>query len=289
MHGVSGPDMVIAACWAGVIGSLPAPSAGTADILGNWYAEINAATKGLDTPWAANVIVHPSYARAEEDLEQVYRHKPPIVITALGSPHDVVKGVQGYGGYVLADVASMRHAEKALEAGVDGLVLICSGAGGYTGALSAFAFVEEVRCIFDGLIVVAGAINSGRSIKAAQVLGADLAYVGTGFIATRESLAPQGHKAMVVDSSVKDILVSNKVTGGAVSWLRPSLLTTGVCPEEDSPSVEFDLQEPSNGKLWKDLWTAGQGLGSTTSHGSVADVVNRLKQEYKDILPENEI
>lgn len=280
MFGVSGPDMVIAACWAGVIGSLPAPNARTAEVLGYWYAQINAATKGLNVPWAANVIVHSAHARAEADLEQVYKHQPPIVITALGSPCNVVDGIHDYGGFVLADVADMHQAEKSLEAGVDGLVLICSGAGGYTGTLSAFAFVEEVRRIFDGLIVVAGAINTGRSIRAALAMGADLAYVGTGFIATRESTASRGHKDMVINSSIKDIVVSDKVTGTRASLLEPSIQSAGFDPYEDNPPVELNLRELSDLDAWKDLWAAGQGVGATTANGSIADVVNRLKQQY---------
>ncbi|MEH6824949.1 MAG: nitronate monooxygenase [Motiliproteus sp.] len=282
---VSGPEMVIAACRAGIIGSFPAPNARTLEILGDWYAQISQVSKAEGVPWAANVIVHPSNPRLEGDLAQVYKHKPPIVITALGSPKEVIDSVHAYGGYVLADVASPRHARKAVDAGADGLVLLCSGAGGYTGSLSPFAFIEEVRGFFDGPVVLAGAINSGRSIRAAQVAGADLAYMGTGFIATDESMAKAEYKEMIVESVADDTWTSDAITGAPVCWLKPSLVKQGLDPKTLVKSAEFDFSKQTEGKRrWTDIWSAGHAVGASTAVVPLACVVDRLETEYRAVL-----
>ena len=282
---VSGLDMVIAACRAGIIGSFPATNARTVEMLGDWYAQIDQVSKAVGVPWAANVIVHGSNPRLDGDLEQVYKYKPPIVITALGSPRDVIDSVHAYGGYVLADVASPRHARKAIDSGADGLVLLCSGAGGYTGYLSPFAFVEEVRGFFDGPIVLAGAINSGRSIRAAQVAGADLAYIGTGFLATEESMASAEYKDMVVASVADDTWTSDAITGAPVCWLKPSLAKQGLDVKTLHKTAEFNFANQIEGKRrWTDLWSAGQAVGASTAVVPLASVVDRLVTEYRAVL-----
>lgn len=282
---VSGPDMVIAACRAGIIGSFPAPNASTVEILGEWYAQIDRVSKAEGVPWAANVIVHASNPRLDGDLEQVYKYRPPIVITALGSPRDVIDSVHAYGGYVLADVASPRHARKAIGAGADGLVLLCSGAGGYTGYLSPFAFIEEVRGFFAGPIVLAGAINSGRSIRSAQVAGADLAYIGTGFIATEESMAKPEYKQMIVVSGADDTWTSDALTGAPVCWLIPSLVKQGLDVKKLVKSTEFNFANQTEGKRrWTDIWSAGHAVGASTAIVPLASVVDRLEVEYRAVL-----
>ena len=281
---VSGPEMVIAACQAGIVGSFPATNARTVETLGVWYAQIDQVSKAASVPWAANVIVHASNPRLDGDLEQVYKYKPPIVITALGSPRDVIDNVHSYGGHVLADVASPRHARKAIDSGADGLVLLCCGAGGYTGYLSPFAFLGEVRGFFDGPIVLAGAINSGRSIRAAQVTGADLAYMGTGFIATEESMASAEYKQMVVDSVADDTWTSDAITGAPVCWLKPSLVKQGLDLQKLKKTTEINFANQIQGKRWKDVWSAGQAVGASTAVVPLASVVDRLETEYRAVL-----
>ncbi len=276
---VSGPEMVIAACKAGIIGSFPASNARTLDELDDWYARIAAETAG-SAPWAANIIVHRSNPRAAAEMALVYEHKPELVITALGSPRELIQKVQAYGGRVIADVASVYHAKKAADAGADGLVLLCNGAGGYTGSLSPFGFIEEVRRFFDGVIVLAGGIATGRGIHAAEAMGADLAYLGTRFLAVEESMAAPAYKQMVVDASLTDILPSDRITGQTVSWLAPSLRAAGIDTSAMPEKPDFDFGAQMEGKRWKDVWAAGAGVGAVSCVEPLADAVETLALEY---------
>lgn len=280
---VSGPEMVIAACRAGLIGSFPAPNARTSADLDDWINRIEAALAEMPdaAPWAINLVVHPSNERFPADLECVVRHKVPLVITALGSPTRVIDAVHGYGGLVFADVNSVGFARKAAAAGVDGLVLVAAGAGGHTGATAGFAFVEEVRQFWDGPIVLGGAISTGQAIRAAEVLGADLAYLGTSLIACEESLAAPGYKDMVVAAGAEDIVPSKGITGVTANWLRQSLVAAGYdpanMPEDKKPNFE---NAQDGAKAWKNVWSAGQGVGAVRAVEPLARIVERLKSEY---------
>lgn len=277
---VSGPAMVIAACRAGIIGSFPTQNVRDDEELERWFAGIDAATgaNGGCAPYAVNVIVHPSYPRREQDIAAVLKWKPPLVITALGSPRDVVDAIHSYGGMVLADVISLRFARKALDAGVDGLVLVAAGAGGHTGPIAGFAFVEEVRRFFAGPLVLGGGIGSGRAIRAAEVLGADFAYLGTRFLATEESLVSQEQKRMVVASGSEDIVCSDSFTGVKANWLRQSIVNYGLDPDHlPEGRIDFSRQDL---KRWRDIWSAGQGVGAVDRICPLAEVVAQLEREY---------
>jgi nitronate monooxygenase len=280
---ISGPEMVIAQAKAGMIGSFPTPNARTPEILDDWMQQISEALAAdpKAATWAANLVVHPSNDRLPADLACVLRHKPPLVITALGSPSRVVDTVHSYGGMVFADVNSVGFARKAAATGVDGLVLVASGAGGHTGLTAGFAFVDEVRQFWDGPIVLGGAISTGHAVRAAEVLGADLAYVGTALIACAESMAEQGYKDMVVGAGAEDIVPSKGITGVTANWLRPSLIAAGYdpanMPEDKKPNFEDALDDA---KAWKNVWSAGQGVGAVTAIEPVAQIVARLKMEY---------
>jgi len=280
---VSGPEMVIAACRAGIIGSFPAPNARTAADLEDWVTRIETelAADGQAAPWAINLVVHPSNNRFPSDLECVVRHKVPLVITALGSPTRVVDAVHSYGGLVFADVNSVGFARKAAAAGVDGLVLVAAGAGGHTGQTAGFAFVQEVRQFWNGPIVLGGALSTGQAVRAAEVLGADLAYLGTALIACEESTAVQGYKDMVVASGAEDIVPSKGITGVTANWLKHSLIAAGHdpanMPEDKKPNFE-DAHDDA--KAWKNVWSAGQGVGAVRAQEPMAQIVARLEQEY---------
>lgn len=281
---VSGPQMVIASSRAGLIGSFPAPNARTPEILEDWLSEIETAlADDHDTAlWAVNLVVHPSNDRFPGDLEAVVRHKVPLVITALGSPARVVDAVHDYGGLVFADVNSVGFARKAAMAGVDGLVLVASGAGGHTGLTAGFAFVEEVRQFWDGPIVLGGAISTGHAVRAAEILGADLAYLGTSMIACEESLADNAYKNMVVAAGAEDVIPSKGITGVTANWLRPSLVAAGYdpanMPEDKKPNFE---NAQDDAKAWKNVWSAGQGVGAVQAVEPLAMIAERLKKEYE--------
>ena len=281
---LSGPEMVIASAKAGIIGSFPTPNTRTADELEQWLITI---TTALDTPkhrqsWAINLIMHPSYPRRESDLELAVRYRAPIVITALGSPKDAIEAVHSYGGKVYADVITLDFAKKAAVAGVDGLALVCAGAGGHTGFLSPFAFIKEVRSFFSGDLILSGAISSGEAIHAAQVLGADYVYMGTRFIATQESMAADPYKQMVVASNLSDIVTSDAVTGVKANWLRASLQQAGFDPDNMPPAADINFAQAGiDAKRWRDIWSAGQGVGHITKEESIEQVVAALHQEYQ--------
>jgi len=280
---VSGPDLVIAACKEGIVGSFPTPNARTPAMLDEWLDTITVQIRDVPSaaPLAVNLVVHPSNTRLEDDLALVEKYKVPLVITALGSPRKIVERVHAYGGAVFADVNSVRFARKATAAGVDGLVLVAAGAGGHTGNMTGFSFVPAVREFFDGTIVLGGGIGDGRAIKATEVLGADLAYMGTTFIATEESLAHADYRQMLVDSTIEDLILTNAVTGVHANWLRRSLIAAGINPSalEENPVVDFT--DPQSGvKRWASTWSAGHGVGSITRTESVKSLVGRLKAAY---------
>ena len=284
---ISGPELVIAACKAGVIGAFPTINARPAEMLETWLTRITTeladaerATPGKIAPWAANLIVHSTSNRFAEDFARVLRYRPQIVITALGSPARVVDGVHDYGGLVFADVNSVAYARKAVEAGADGLVLICAGAGGHTGSLNPFAFVAAVREFFDGPLVVSGGIVTGGAVRAVEVMGADFAYLGTRFIATPESQAPAGYREMLVTATEEDILLSTYFTGVAGNYLKPSIVAAGLDPDALEHRTTRDFSSRHEGQAWKDIWSAGHGVRQVHAIAPVADVVRDLKQDY---------
>lgn len=284
---VSGPDLVIAACRAGVIGSFPFPNARTAGDLRLWLDRLKAALGPADAPWAANLMVHPTYARLDEEIALVEEYRPEIVITALGSPRRLVDVVRRYGGIVLADVNSPVFARKAIDAGVDGLVLVSAGAGGHTGPMSPFAFVAEVRRHFDGIIALAGSLATGRAVRAAEVLGADLGYVGTPFIAAEESLAPPAYREMLVAAGFDDILLTDAFTGVKANMLVPAIRAAGLDPAALRPKDRVEIGDPQGAtKAWKNIWSAGHGVGSITAIEPAAAIVERFARDYAAAVAE---
>ena len=298
---VSNSRMVIASSRAGIVGSFPTANARTLEDLDRRFTEITSAlgTGENAPPWAVNIIVSKMYARSNDDIELIVKYKPPIVITSLGNPEQVVEKVHSYGGLVFSDVINLYHSKKAIDAGVDGLILVCNGAGGHTGDLSVFAFVSEVKAIFDGIIVVGGSISTGESILAIQALGADLAYMGTRFIATEESDASDKYKDMVINSSATQIIKSNKITGINGNWLEQSLNEAGIATDQGNAKgvlgdlkrmamplikkklkVDFDISKVT-AKRWRDIFSAGQGVGSISNVPSIEDLVLELEQQYK--------
>jgi len=287
---VSNPNLVIAQCINGVVGSFPALNARPAEMLDEWITSIEMALaerrrtqpQAKTAPFAVNQIIHQSNDRLDRDLDVCMRHRVPIIITSLRAPTDVVKRVHEYGGAVFHDVISIRHAEKALEAGVDGLVLVCAGAGGHAGMLSPFALVREVRRFFDGPIALSGAITDGAGVLAAQAIGADFAYIGTRFIATREANAVDTYKQMIVKSSAADILYTPFFSGVHGNYLKPSVAAAGLDPDHlppvDKSSMNFASDRPA--KAWKDIWGAGQGVGNIDDVPATAELVDRLIKEY---------
>lgn len=288
---VSGPDLVIAACKAGIVGSFPTMNARSVDILDQWMARI---TSELDQarktdpsakigPWAANIIVHKTNKRLQADLDLVVKYQPPIVITALGSPAVVIEAVHSYGGQVYADVNSIPYARKAATTGVDGLVLVCSGAGGHTGQTSNFAFVSGVREFFDGTIILAGSISQGGAIRAAEMVGADFAYMGTSFIAAEESMANDAYKQMLIDSTVEDIVCTNAFTGAWANMLKPSIDAAGIDLATFKKTTSLNADDPQNeSKAWKNIWSAGHGVSVINATEPAQKIVDRLHKEYQN-------
>lgn len=288
---VSGPELVIAECLAGVVGAFPALNARAPDTLDGWLTRIEtelAAARAAEpdrriAPFAVNQIVHGSNDRLAQDMETCVAHEVPIIITSLRPPGEVVRQAHSYGGLVFHDVISVRHAEKALEAGVDGLILVCAGAGGHAGTLSPFALLGEVRRFYDGPLVLAGAITTGDAVLAAQAMGADLAYMGTRFIATREANAAPAYKEMIAESTAADIVYSPTFTGVPGNYLKPSIVAAGLDPDDlphaDKTSMNFGS---SKTRAWRDIWGSGQGVGTIDDVPPVADVVARLAVEYRE-------
>src|SRR6201999_900522 len=288
---VSYPELVLAQCKAGIVGSFPALNARPAELLEEWLTQIQtqlaehkaANPDAIIGPIAVNQIVHQSNTRLEHDVRVCVEHKVPIFITSLRAPaREIVDAVHSYGGIVLHDVINLRHAQKALEAGVDGLILVASGAGGQAGAGGPFALVGEVRRMFDGPIILSGSIANGGSVLAAQAMGADLAYMGTRFIATQEAHAVDSYKQAIVNSTASDIIYTNLFTGVHGNYIRESIVNAGLdpeaLPESDKTKMNFGNDKA---KAWKDIWGAGQGVGLMDDVPGVAELVARLKREYR--------
>ncbi len=293
---VSNPELVIEQCKAGIVGAFPALNARPQEVLEQWLQRITselAAYKAANpgrkvAPFAVNQIVHGSNPRLQHDIELCVKYRVPVVITSLRAPDAAVEAVHSYGGLVFHDVTTIQHARRALKAGVDGLILVCSGAGGHAGRLSPFALVPEVRAFYDGTIILSGAIASGDAILAAQAIGADLAYIGTRFIATREANAVEAYKQALVSSSAEDIVYSNLFSGVHGNYLRSSIVAAGMdpdkLPEGDKASMDFGAgADPATGgaKAWRDIWGAGQGTGQIHDVPTTAELVARLEREYR--------
>ena len=292
---ISNPKLVIAQCQAGVVGSMPALNARPAEQLEDWLAEITEALAAWDrahpdqpaAPFAINQIVHKSNDRLEHDMALCAKYKVPIVITSLGAREDVNQAVHGWGGIVMHDIINNRFARKAIEKGADGLIAVAAGAGGHAGTTSPFALVQEIREWFDGPLALSGSIAHGRSILAAQAMGADFAYIGSAFIATEEARAAEAYKQMIVDSSSADVVYSSKFTGVHGNYLRGSIVNAGLDPEnlgEGDPSeMTFGRdRDAKRAKAWKDLGGSGQGIGAVKQVLPAADLVARLKAEYAE-------
>lgn len=288
----SGPELVIAQCRAGVVGSFPALNARPAGLLGDWLDRIDEeladherTTGRLAAPYAVNQIVHRSNDRLEQDMATIVEHRVPIVITSLGARPEINEAVHSYGGIVLHDVINDRFARKAVEKGADGLIAVAAGAGGHAGTLSPFALLQEIRAWFDGPVLLSGAIAHGRSILAARAAGADLAYVGSAFLATEEANAAQAYKQLVVDSAAGDIVYSNLFTGIHGNYLRGSIEAAGLDPddlaESDPSAMDFGSGGGSDAKAWRDIWGAGQGVGAVKEIVSTRELVERLRAEYE--------
>jgi nitronate monooxygenase len=289
---VSGPELVIAQCKAGIVGSFPALNARPAPALGEWLkrikselAEWEAKTGRKAAPYAVNQIAHSSNDRLEHDVDVCAEHEVPITITSLRAPKFVVDKVHSYGGILWHDVINIRHAKKAADEGVDGLILVCAGAGGHAGTLSPFALVPEVKQFFKGTVLLSGSIASGRAVLAAQALGADLAYLGTRFVASAEGNAPEGYKQSIIDATAGDIVYSNLFTGVHGNYLGPSIAAAGLdpnnLPESDKSKMNFGSGGNTDKKAWRDIWGAGQGVGQISSAPSAAEIVDHLRREYE--------
>lgn len=280
---VSNPKLVASCCRSGVVGTFPALNQRTTAGFVEWLDELNAMLTDKDAPFGVNLIVHKTNPRLQADLEQVVKHKVPLVITSLGAVAEVVDAVHSYGGVVFHDIVNQRHAEKAAKAGVDGLIPVSAGAGGHAGVVNPFALVPEIRSVFDGYIALSGCISSGRGVAAARALGADFAYMGTRFIATQEANAPDAYKQMLIDSGSADILYTPAISGIPASFLRPSIVNAGLDPENLKPKTEINLgEELDAAKAWKDIWSAGQGTTEIRDVPPAAELCARLIREYND-------
>jgi nitronate monooxygenase len=284
---VSGPDYVVEACRAGVVGTFPTLNQRTTEGYDAWLGQIGerlAAIPGA-APFGVNLIVHKSNARVKDDLAATVRHKVPLVITSLGIVPEVIDAVHSYGGLVFHDVTNMRHAVKAIEGGVDGLIAVCAGAGGHAGRLSPFALLPELRNLYSGPLLMGGAISTGRHIAAALMLGADMAYMGTRFIAVRESMAVQAHKEMVLQAKAADIVYTPAISGVHANFLRASIAAAGLDPD-NLPEAAGTHVGDHDKRPWKNIWSAGQGVGSIEDVPSIAELVARLGAEYHAALRE---
>lgn len=295
---ISNPDLVIAQCKAGIVGSFPALNARPISQLDEWLARITEELATYDrahpdapsAPFAVNQIVHKSNNRLEEDIAMCVKHKVPVVITSLGAREDLNGAIHSYGGITLHDVINDKHAHKAIEKGADGLIPVAAGAGGHAGTLSPFALIQEIRQWFDGPVALSGSIASGRSILAAQAMGADLAYIGSAFIATKEANAPQGYKDTIVEASANDIVYSNLFTGVHGNYLRQSIVRAGLDPENlpvsDPSAMNFGSGGNQEAKAWRDIWGSGQGVGAIDAVLSAGELVAKFAEQYEDAKAE---
>jgi nitronate monooxygenase len=290
----STPELVIEQCKAGIVGSFPALNARPAAMLDEWLTRIRgeleayaAANPGAKVaPFAVNQIAHVSNDRLAHDMEACVRHKVPLIITSLRPPREIVDAAHSYGGLVFHDVISVRHARKAVEQGVDGIIAVCAGAGGHAGMASPFALVREIRQFFDGTIVLSGAMSSGADVFAALALGADMAYIGTRFLATTEARVPEGYKQMIVDSSSDDVVYTSLFTGVKGNYLARSVAAAGLdpasLPEADKSKMDFGSGGNMEKKAWRDIWSGGQGVGNIHEVLPAAELVARMVREYED-------
>ena len=295
---ISVPDLVIAQCKAGIIGSFPALNARPQHVLEEWIVKIKTELKEYQeqnpdkkvAPFAVNQICHGSNDRLQGDMEICVKHEVPVIITSLRPPLEVVEAAHSYGGLVFHDVINVRHAKKAADMGVDGLILVCAGAGGHAGALSPFALLREVKSWFDGTIILSGSIGDGYSVASALALGADFAYLGTRFIATHEANAEPEYKQMLIESSANDIVYSNLFTGVLGNYLKPSIQNSGLDPDNlptaDKSAMNFGSGGNTDSKAWKDIWGSGQGIGLIEDAPTVEELVDRLKSELTEASSE---
>lgn len=281
---ISGPDLVVETCKAGILGTFPSLNQRSGEGYRDWLSEISERLSHAPdaAPFGINLVVHGSNSRLDTDLAATVEHSVPLVITSLGAVEEVVDAIHAYGGLVFHDVVNRRHAEKAANAGVDGLIAVSAGAGGHGGTINPFAFVSELRSFFDGTIVLAGSISTGAHIAAARAMGADLAYLGTRFIATRESLAPDGYKRMIVDSRVSDILYTPSISGVPANFMRQSILANGFDPENLPEAGKLDME--GEARAWRDFWSAGHGVSAIADIPSAASLCARLEAEYREAL-----
>ena len=280
---VSGPDAVIQSCKEGLMGSFPGPNARTIDDLRSWFEIIDTKLNQEDAPWAFNMITHNSYGRFDQEITLVEEFEPKIVITALGGPHRVTQQVHAYGGLVFADVNSPSFAKKAIDRGADGLVLVCTGAGGHTGEYALMPFLDEVRSFFDGPIMVGGGISNGRSIRAAETLGIDFAYIGTRFLAAQETLISDAYRQMVWDSKMEDLIQSRAITGALGNWMKASVEASGLSLDDTKKiaKIDFSGDMHAGSKAWKTVWSAGQGVGNVKKPETIKEIIDLLKKEYE--------
>ena len=295
---ISVPDLVIAQCKAGIIGSFPALNARPQNVLEEWIVRIKTELKEYQeqnpdkkvAPFAVNQICHGSNDRLQGDMEICVKHEVPIIITSLRPPAEVVEAAHSYGGLVFHDVINVRHAKKAADMGVDGLILVCAGAGGHAGALSPFALLREVKSWFDGTIILSGSIGDGYSVASALALGADFAYLGTRFIATHEANAEPEYKQMLIESSANDIVYSNLFTGVLGNYLKPSIQNAGLDPDNlptaDKSAMNFGSGGNTDSKAWKDIWGSGQGIGLIEDAPTVESLVERIRTEFNEATSE---
>ena len=295
---ISVPDLVIAQCKAGIIGSFPALNARPQHVLEEWIVRIKTELKEYQeqnpdkkvAPFAVNQICHGSNDRLQGDMEICVKHEVPIIITSLRPPAEVVEAAHSYGGLVFHDVINVRHAKKAADMGVDGLILVCAGAGGHAGALSPFALLREVKSWFDGTIILSGSIGDGYSVASALALGADFAYLGTRFIATHEANAEPEYKQMLIESSANDIVYSNLFTGVLGNYLKPSIQNAGLDPDNlptaDKSAMNFGSGGNTDSKAWKDIWGSGQGIGLIEDAPTVESLVERIRAEFSEATAE---
>ena len=295
---ISVPDLVIAQCKAGIIGSFPALNARPQHVLEEWIVKIKTELKEYQeqnpdkkvAPFAVNQICHGSNDRLQGDMEICVKYEVPIIITSLRPPAEVVEAAHSYGGLVFHDVINVRHAKKAAGMGVDGLILVCAGAGGHAGALSPFALLREVKSWFDGTIILSGSIGDGYSVASALALGADFAYLGTRFIATHEANAEPEYKQMLIESSANDIVYSNLFTGVLGNYLKPSIQNAGLDPDNlptaDKSAMNFGSGGNTDSKAWKDIWGSGQGIGLIEDAPTVESLVERIKAEFSEATSE---
>lgn len=278
----SGPDLVAETCNAGVVGTFPSLNQRSTAGFVDWLDELKARLHADAAAYGVNLVVHKSNTRLDADLAQVVAHRVPLVITSLGAAREVVQAVQSYGGLIFHDVISQRHAQKAAEAGVDGIIAVAAGAGGHAGAVSPFALVSEIRQVFNGTIILGGAINTGAQIAAARVMGADMAYLGTRFIATREAMVSDAQKQMMLEAQAADIQYTSAISGVLANFMRPSMIAAGLDPDNLPAGGKLDLN--AEARAWSKVWSAGQGVGGIQDLPGAAELCARLIAEYRAAL-----